>query len=73
MFIPEDEKLVEITKHIKKFIQPTINNSSTENHNRMKVSCHNIQSNKISQSTRLRLETECTNIKHFYGNMIIQP
>ena len=29
-FIPEDEKLVEATKQTKTFIQPTINNSSTQ-------------------------------------------
>ena len=46
-FTPKDDQLVEATKQIKKFLKPTVNNSSTQTHSRPKASCHNIQSNKI--------------------------
>ena len=64
-FIPEDVKLVEATEKIKTFVQPTAHHTSTQNHNRMKASCNNIRSNRIPQSTRLRLENEHTQGKIF--------
>ena len=64
-FIPEDDKLVEAMKQIETFIQLNVHHNSTQNNNRPKASCNNIQSNKIPKSTRLRLETEHTNGKRF--------
>ena len=71
-FVPEDEKLVEATEQIKNFIQLTIQHTSTQKHNRLKASCNNIRSNKIPQSTTLRLENEHTHRKIFQGKLIIQ-
>ena len=59
LFILEDAKLVEATKHIKTFIQPT-SNESTQNKSQPNIACYNIRSEKIPQSTRLQLENECT-------------
>ena len=59
-FIPKYDKLVEEMKKIKTFIQPTIHHSSTQNYNRLKASCNKIQSNRIPQLTRIRLENEHT-------------
>ena len=64
-FIPKDTKLDEAIEQIKTFIQLTIHRISTQNHNRLKASCNNIQSNRIPQSTRLRLENENTQGKIF--------
>ena len=58
-FIPENTKLVEATKQIKTFIQPTTN-KSTQNNNQPNAACHNIRSSKIPKSTRFRLENEDT-------------
>ena len=55
-FIPKDEKLVEATKQIKTFVQSTTNKST--HNSRPNAACHNIRSNKIPQSTWLRLENE---------------
>ena len=51
-FIPEDTNLVEATKQIKAFIQPT-SNESTQNKSQLSTVCYNIRSNKIPQSTSL--------------------
>ena len=55
-FIPQDENLVETTKQIKAFIQPTKN--KTLKYSRSKIKCNNIQTRTISQSTRLQMENE---------------
>ena len=60
-FLSDDELLVEASKQIKTFLQPTNNNTLTETrHNRPNATCHNIRSTKILHSTRLRLEIETT-------------
>ena len=41
-FIPQNEKLVETTKQIKAFIEPTGNNTLTQNYGRPKITCNNI-------------------------------
>ena len=53
-FIPQDENLVETTKQIKKFIQPTKNKPLKDNRHTM--NCNNIQTGTIPQPTRLQLE-----------------
>ena len=57
--------MVAETKQIKPFIQLTVHHTSTQNRNRPKALCNNIQSNGILQSTRLRLENEHTHGKSF--------
>ena len=46
-FIPENDQLIKATIQIKTFIKSTVNNNLTQNHSRLKESCHNIQSNKV--------------------------
>ena len=55
-FIPQDENMVEITKQIKAFIQPTEN--KTLKYNRPTINYNNIQTGTIPQSTRLHMENE---------------
>ena len=50
-FIKDYDQLVEATKQIETFIKPIVNLTVT--HNRPNASCHDIQSNKVPQSTRL--------------------
>ena len=64
-FIPEDEKLVEATKQMKTFIQPTVSHTLTQNHNQPKESCNNIRSNRIPHSIKLLLENEHRHGKGF--------
>ena len=59
IFIPEDTNLIEATKQIKTFIQPTTN-ESTQNKSQPNIACYNLQSDNIIQQTRLQLENECT-------------
>ena len=49
-FISEDTNIVEATKQIKEFIQPT-SNESTQNKIQLNTVCYNIRSKKIPQST----------------------
>ena len=62
-FIPQNANLVETTKQIKEFIQPTENKPSTNNQETMK--CNNMQKRKKPQSTRLQLENENIEGKSF--------
>ena len=48
-FIPQNEKLVETTKQIKAFIEPTENNTLTQNYDRPTITCNNIQTKTIPQ------------------------
>ena len=47
-FIPQNENLVETAKQIKAFIEMTRNNSLISNHDQPKISCNNIQTNRIA-------------------------
>ena len=62
-FVPKNENLVETTKQIKSFIQPTKNKTLRDN--RPIINCNNIQTETISQSTRLQLENEKSKGKSF--------
>ena len=62
-FIPQNEKLVETTKQIKEFIQPTENKPLTDNQQTRK--CNNIQTRSKPQSTILQLENKNTEGKSF--------
>ena len=57
-FIPQNENLVETSKQIQEFIQPTENKPLPNNWNTMDR--NNIQTGTIPQSTRLQLENENT-------------
>ena len=46
-FIPQNEKLVETAKKIKAFIEPTENNTLTQNYDRPTITCNNIQTKTI--------------------------
>ena len=58
IFIPQNEKLVETAKQIKAFIEPTRNNTLTQNYGRPTITCNNIQIDTTPQSTRLQMENE---------------
>ena len=62
-FIPQNKNLVEKTKQIHEFIQPTENKPLKDN--RQTMDCNNIQTGTIPQSTRLQLENENTEGKSF--------
>ena len=62
-FIPQDENLVETTKQIKAFIQPTEN--KTLKYNRPTINYNNIQIGVIPQSTRLQMDNENMEGKSF--------
>ena len=62
-FIPQNENLVETTKQIKEFIQPT-ENKPLQDH-RQTRECNKIQTQLKPQSTRLWLENENTEGKRF--------
>ena len=62
-FIPQNENLVETTKHIKEFIQPTENKTLKDN--RQAMQCNTIQTRTKPQSTRLQLGNENTEGKRF--------
>ena len=63
--IPQNEKLVETAKQIKGFIELTRNNTLTQNYDRPKITCNNIQTKIIPQSTRLQMENENSEWKSF--------
>ena len=62
-FVPQNENLVEMTKQIKAFVQPTENKTLRDN--RPTINCNNIQTRTIPQATRLQLENENTEGKSF--------
>ena len=62
-FIPQNENLVETTKQIKDFIQPT-ENKPLQDH-RQKRKCNKIQTQLKPQSGRFQLENEITEGKIF--------
>ena len=62
-FIPQNENLVETTKQIKEFIQPT-ENQPLQDHRKTRK-CNNIHTRSKPQSTRLQLENENTEGKSF--------
>ena len=62
-FIPQNENLVETTKQIKKFIQPT-ENKPLQDH-RQTRKCNKIQTQLKPQLTRLQLENKNTEGKSF--------
>ena len=59
-FIPQNEKLVETAKQIKAF-----NNTLTQNYDRPKITCNNIQTKTTPQSTRIQMENENLERKSF--------
>ena len=76
-FIPQNKKLVKTAKQIKAFIEPTENNTLTQNHDRLTITCNNIQTKTIPQSTRLQMENENLEGKSFrwksYHSKITKP
>ena len=64
-FRPQNEKLVETAKQIKAFIEPTGNNTLTQNYDRLTITCNNVQTKTIPQSTRLQIENENMEGKRF--------
>ena len=62
-FIPQNENLVETTKQIKEFIQPT-ENKPLQDHRQIRK-CNKIQTQLKPQLTRLQLENENTEGKSF--------
>ena len=64
-FIPQNEKLVEIVKQIKEFIEPTGNDNLTQNYDRPTITCNNIQTKTTPQSKRLQMENENPKGKSF--------